>query len=92
MKKINHAVQKNQPHFAIIKNAHLNWFSPFHPREKNISVNRVTVPKIKFTGVLFILIVVGALSSVSLIKLQQFANLNFNNLQKICITQCILRI
>jgi len=92
MKSINHAAQKNQPNFALVKNAHLNWFSPFHPREKNISVSRVTVPKIKFTGVLFILIAVGASNSVSLTKLQQFTNFNFNNLQKICIAQCILRI
>jgi len=91
MKNINHVVQKNHAHFATIKYAHLNWFSPFHPREKNISVSRVTVPKIKFTGVLFIL-VVGALSSTGLIKLQQFTNVNFSNLQKICIAQCILRI
>jgi hypothetical protein len=91
MKKTHHVEQKIQSSF-ISKNTHLTWFSPFHPREKNITVTRTTVPRIKFSGVISIFAFFGSLSLITIIKLPQSTGLYFNSLQKICITQCVLKI
>jgi len=91
-KKHAHADTKNQPRYAMMKTAHLTWLSPFSHREKNLPLPRISVPKIKFSGIVFILTFLGSTSLIALTKLSKPVNLNCNNLQNICITHCVLRL
>ncbi|OCX54537.1 hypothetical protein BEL04_09890 [Mucilaginibacter sp. PPCGB 2223] len=93
MKSRVHTVAQNHIYFKTVNDSHISTFSLFHPREKNFAASgRSLVPKIKFSGVIFILTVIGSLNLIPLIKLPQPRNSGSGNFRKLCIALCILKI
>jgi len=92
MPKILSAHPKPQIQISLLKCGRLFWCSSFGHKEKNLPNNRTSVPKIKFSGILFIAAFFGSLCLILALRPSTPFSINYYSLQNICITQCILRL
>jgi len=91
MQKRPHDAPKNKFVVSVLKNGSTAWFTPYHHREKNLPIPRLALPKIKFSGIVFMLLL-AAICTVNIVKLPSSINPKRYSFQSICISNCVLNL